>query len=99
MERIDQQKNKKSQINRAISYVVIVFSVVVLAFCVSEITKYIIHVSKNAALTKELENLMQDTNYLRENFDVLKNDEYYSVYVENEYQYVDNGKDPISIIK
>lgn len=99
MERINKEEIKKTTINRIVSYIIVAASLVGLAFCISQIVKYVIQVNENATLTRNLENLMQDTNYLREHFDVLKNDDYYSVYIDGDYQYVDNGKDPISIIK
>ena len=99
MERVNQEENQKSKINRIISYCLIVVSCVLLAFCVSEIIKYVVFVNKNATLTSDLETLKQDSNYLREHFDVLKNDEYYSVYIDGDYQYVDSRDDSISIIK
>ena len=66
---------------------------------VSEIVKYVVFVNKNATLTSDLETLKQDSNYLREHFDILRNDEYYSVYIDGDYQYVDSKDDSISIIK
>ena len=99
MERTSEQDNKKSKINRAISYVVIVISVVALAFCVKEIISYIVLVNENSTLTGDLETLKQDSNYLREHFPVLCNEDYYSVYIDNDYQYVDSKTDSIQIIK
>ena len=99
MERANNEENQKSKINRIISYVLIVISSIMLAFCVSEIVKYVIYVNENATLTKDLEVLKQDSNYLREQFDVLSNDDYYSVYIDNDYQYVDSKNDSIEIIK
>jgi hypothetical protein len=99
MERAIKEENKKSKINRIISYVVIVISVIVLAFCIKEIVNYVILVNENAALTKDLETLKQDSNYLRESFPVLSNDEYYSVYIDNDYQYVDSYNDTVSMIR
>lgn len=99
MERVNQEENQKSKINRVISYCLIVVSCILLAFCISEIIKYVVFVNKNATLTSDLETLKQDSNYLREHFDVLKNDEYYSVYIDGDYQYIDSKDDSISIIK
>lgn len=99
MERINKEENKKGKINRMISYGLIFVSLIILAFCVSEIIRYVIHVNENATLTRDLETLKQDSNYLREHFDVLSNDEYYSVYIDGEYQFVDSKEDGISLIK
>lgn len=99
MERVKKEENQKSRTNRIISYCLVVISFVLLMFCVSEIIKYVIYVNKNATLTSDLETLKQDSNYLREHFDVLRNDEYYSVYIDGDYQYVDSRDDSISIIK
>ena len=99
MERTSEQDNKKSKINRAISYVLIACSIVALVFCVKEIMSYIILVNENATLTRDLETLKQDSNYLREHFEVLGNEDYYSVYIDSDYQYVDSKEDSIQIIK
>ena len=99
MERTNEQDNKKSKINRAISYVLIVLSCIALAFCAKEIISYIILVNENATLTRDLETLKQDSNYLREHFNVLSNEDYYSVYIDSDYQYVDSKEDSIQIIK
>ena len=99
MERTSEQDNKKSKINRAISYILIVLSVVALLFCIKEIVSYIILVNENATLTRDLETLKQDSNYLRDHFDVLSNEDYYSVYIDSNYQYVDSKEDSIQIIK
>lgn len=99
MERINKEENKKSKINRIISYVLIVVSCFALVFCITEIVKYVIQVNENATLTRDLETLKQDSNYLREHFDVLSNEEYYSVYIDGEYQYSDSKQDGVSLIK
>ena len=99
MERVNNEENQRGKINRMISYVIIVVSIVMLGFCVSQITQYIVYVNKNATLTRNLEELKQDSNYLREHFSVLRDDDYYSVYIDNEYQYVDSERDSVEIIK
>lgn len=99
MERTNSQDNKKSKINRMISYGLIVVSVIVLAFCINQIVRYISLVNENATLTRDLETLKQDSNYLREHFSVLSNDDYYSVYIDSDYQYVDSNNDSIEVIK
>ena len=99
MERTSEQDNKKSKINRAISYILIVISSIALIFCVKEIVSYIILVRENATLTRDLETLKQDSNYLRDHFDILSNEEYYSIYIDSNYQYVDSKEDSIQIIK
>lgn len=98
MERTHEQDNKKSKINRIISYIIIVASCVVLVFCAHTIISYVVQTNKNATLSKNLETLKQDSNYLREHFDVLSNEDYYSVYIEGEYQYVDSNDDSVEII-
>lgn len=92
------QDNKKSKINRIISYIIIAVSCVVLVFCAHTIVNYVIQTNRNATLSKNLETLKQDSNYLREHFDVLSNEDYYSVYIEGEYQYVDSNDDSVEII-
>ena len=82
-----------------ISYGLIVVSVIVLAFCINQIVRYISLVNENATLTRDLETLKQDSNYLREHFSVLSNDDYYSVYIDSDYQYVDSNNDSIEVIK
>ena len=99
MERVKKEENQKGKINRMISYFLIIVSFIALFFCLSEIFRYVIYVNKNATLTSDLETLKQDSNYLREHFDVLSNEDYYSVYIDGEYQYVDSKEDSISMIK
>jgi len=99
MERTIEKDNKKAKINRIISYCLILVSIVLLGFCVKEIVSYIILVNENATLTRDLETLKQESNYLREHFSVLSNEEYYSVYIDSDYQYVDSKTDSISVIK
>lgn len=99
MERTHNQENQKGKVNRIISYALIVISVIVLAFCVHQIIQYIILTKENASLSKDLETLKQDSNYLREHFSVLSNDEYYSVYIDSECQYVDSQSDSIEVIR
>lgn len=99
MERTNDQDNKKRRINRMISYGLVVISFFVLIFCISQITRYISLVNENATLTRDLEALKQDSNYLREHFSVLSNDDYYSVYIDSDYQYVDGNNDSIEVIK
>ena len=70
-----------------------------LAYCTTQIIRYISHVNQNATLTRNLEQLKQDSNYLREHFVVLRDDDYYSVYIDSEYQYVDSASDSVEIIK
>ena len=70
-----------------------------LAFCVSQIVRYIAYVNRNATLTTDLEELKQNSNYLREHFSVLSDDDYYSVYIDSEYQYVDSKTDSLAVIK
>ncbi len=99
MERANEEESKKRRINRIVSYVLVLVSLLVLAFCVIQIVRYITLVNENAALSKDLESLKQDSNYLRGNFDVLKEDDYYSVYIDGDYQYVDSNNDSVSVIK
>ena len=99
MERTSLQDNKKGKINRAISYVIIIVSCLALTFCLKEIASYIVLMSNNKALTRDLETLKLDSNYLREHFSVLSNEDYYSVYIDSDYQYVDSNEDSIQIIK
>lgn len=99
MERVNKKDYKKAKVNRIISYVWIAFSIVVLAFCISQIIRYVVQVRENNVLTRDLETLKQDSNYLRDHFDVLKNEDYYSVYVDGDYQYVDSKSDSIVVIK
>lgn len=99
MERGSSEENQKGKINRIISYVLIVLSFIVLIFCVYEIVLYIKLVNENATLSKDLETLKQDSNYLREHFSVLSNEEYYSVYIDSDYQYVDSKNDSIEVIR
>ena len=99
MERTIEKDNKKAKINRIISYCLILVSIVLLGFCVKEIVSYIILVNENETLTRDLETLKQESNYLREHFSVLSNEEYYSVYIDSDYQYVDSKTDSISVIK
>ena len=99
MERVNNKEDQRSRINRIISYIIIFVSAIMLAFCISQIVRYIAYVNKNAALTTNLEELKQDSNYLRDHFTVLKDDDYYSVYIDSEYQYVDSQTDSVEIIK
>lgn len=99
MERVQKEENQRSKVNRIISYIIIFVSAIMLAFCVSQIVQYITYVNRNATLTKNLEELKQDSNYLRDHFTVLSDDDYYSVYIDNEYQYVDSETDSVEIIK
>ena len=78
-----EEDEKKKKINRAISYVIVVFSVFALVFCAYQV----------------LESLKQESNYLRDNFDVLRNEEYYSIYIDSNYQYIDSNEDSVSLIK
>ena len=99
MERTNNEENKKAKINRIISYVLIVVSCLILLYCLMQIFSYIKLVNENAALTKDLEQLKQDSNYLREHFSVLSNEDYYSVYIDSDYQYVDGISDSIEVIR
>ena len=100
MERTNQNENKKSKINRVISYVILGVSSLMLIFCVHNILSYIDLVNENKALTEEhMETSKQNSNYLKEHFDTLKNEDYYSVYVDNEFQYVDSKTDSLSVIE
>ena len=99
MERANEQDNKKRKINRMISYGLVLVSLIILAFCINQIVRYISLVNENAPLTRDLEALNQDSNYLREHFSVLSNDDYYSVYIDSDYQYVDGNTDSIEVIK
>ena len=99
MERTLEEENKKRKINRIISYVMVGLSLVVLAFCLGQIIRYIALVNENKSLNKDLELLKQDSNYLRDRFSALQNDEYYSVYIDGDYQYVDSVSDTVSRIR
>ena len=99
MERVNNKEDQRSRVNRVISYLIIFVSAIMLAFCISQIVRYISYVNKNAALTTNLEELKQDSNYLRDHFLVLRDDDYYSVYIDSEYQYVDSQTDSVEIIK
>lgn len=94
-----EEDEKKKKINRAISYVTVVFSVFALVFCAYQVVEYITLVNKRSTLTKNLESLKQESNYLRDNFDVLRNEEYYSIYIDSNYQYIDSNEDSVSLIK
>lgn len=94
-----EEDEKKRKLNRVISYCIVVFSVIALVFCEYQVAEYIILVNEKSTLTKDLETLKQDSNYLRDNFDVLKNDDYYSIYIDSNYQYVDSNEDSVSLIK
>ena len=75
MERAENKADeKKKKINRAISYVIVVASLITLIFCGYQIIEYITLINQRSTLTKNLESLKQDSNYLRDNFDVLKNE-------------------------
>lgn len=99
MERVNREDNQRGKVNRIISYFIIFVSLIMLVFCVVKIVQYISYVNKNATLTKDLEELKQESNYLREHFPILGNDDYYSVYIDSEYQYVDSHKDSVEIIR
>ena len=94
-----EEDEKKRKLNRVISYCIVVFSVIALVFCGYQVSEYIILFNEKSTLTKDLETLKQDINYLRDNFDVLKNDDYYSIYIDSNYQYVDSNEDSVSLIK
>ena len=94
-----EEDEKKRKLNRVISYCIVVLSVIALVFCGYQVAEYIILVNEKSTLTKDLETLKQDSNYLRDNFDVLKNDDYYSIYIDSNYQYVDSNEDSVSLIK
>ena len=101
MERANEEKNKKSKINRVISYALILVSFVLLVFCIHQVITYITLANENSRLTRDLASLKQDSSYLRDNseFDVLKNENYYSVYIDSNYQFVDGREDSVSLIK
>lgn len=99
MERMPKEINNKAKRNRVISIVIAIFSVCALVFCIQQVVSYVILKNENARLNKDLEQLKQDSNYVRGQFDVLKDEKYYSVYIEGEYQYVDGNEDSVSIIK
>ena len=99
MERVKSKEDQRSRVNRIISYIIVFASAIMLAYCISQIVRYISYVNKNAALTTNLEQLKQDSNYLRDHFTVLRDDEYYSVYIDSDYQYVDSQTDSVEIIK
>ena len=94
-----QEDEKKRKINRAISYAIVVFSVIALVFCGYQVVEYITLMNKRSTLTKNLESLKQESNYLRDTFDVLRNEEYYSIYIDSNYQYIDSNEDSVSLIK
>lgn len=99
MERSNTQENKKAKINRIISYVIIVVSIIALLFCLIKIVAYVKLVNENKKLSKNLEELKQDSNYLKGYFPVLNNEDYYSVYIDGDYQYVDGNSDSVKVIK
>lgn len=99
MERVNSEKDQRSKINRIISYIIIVVSVIMLAFCTVQIVRYAVYMNKRATLSRGLEELKQESNYLREYFDVLGDEDYYSVYIDNDYQYVDSTQDSVEIIR
>lgn len=100
MERAENKADeKKKKINRAISYVIVVASLITLIFCGYQIIEYITLINQRSTLTKNLESLKQDSNYLRDNFEVLKNEDYYSIYIDSNYQYIDSKDDSVSLIK
>lgn len=99
MERSNNQENQKAKINRIISYLLIIVSLFMLIYCVTQILSYIKLVNENASLSKDLEELKQDSNYLREHFSVLSDEECYSVYIDGDYQYVDGSTDSIEVIR
>ena len=94
-----QEDEKKRKLNRAISYVIIIVSVIILAFCVYQVVEYVTLVNERSTLTKNLETLKQESNYLRDHFSALQYDDYYSIYIDSNYQYVDSFQDSVSIIK
>jgi cell division protein FtsB len=93
------EDEKRRKFNRMISYVIIVVSIIILVFCIYQAAEYISLVNKRSTLTKNLESLKQDSNYLRDNFDVLKREDYYSVYIDSNFQYVDSNEDFVSVIR
>ena len=93
------EDEKKRKFNRMISYVIILVSIITLIFCAYQVAQYISLVNQRSTLTKNLESLKQDSNYLRDNFDVLKNEDYYSVYIDSNFQYVDSNEDFVSVIR
>jgi len=93
------EEEKKRKFNRMISYVIMVISIILLVFCLYQVAEYISLVNRRSTLTKNLETLKQDSNYLRDAFDVLRNDDYYSVYVDSNFQFVDSNEDFVSVIR
>ena len=46
MERVNNKEDQRSRINRIISYIIIFVSAIMLAFCISQIVRYIAYVNK-----------------------------------------------------
>ena len=93
------EEEKKRKVNRMISYIIVVVSIILLVFCIYQVAEYISLVNRRSTLTKNLEILKQDSNYLRDAFDVLKDDDYYSVYIDSNFQFVDSKEDFVSVIR
>lgn len=93
------EDERKRKINRVTSYVILIASFVALIFCGYQVVEYVTLINKKSTLTKNLETLKQNSNYLRDSFDVLKNEEYYSVYIDSNYQFVDSATDKVTLIK
>lgn len=93
------EEEKKRKVNRMISYIIVVVSIILLVFCIYQVAEYISLVNRRSTLTKNLEILKQDSNYLRDAFDVLKDDDYYSVYIDSNFQFVDSKEDFVIVIR
>jgi cell division protein FtsB len=97
MERTKKEKNVKKLLNRAFSYIVLIFSIFALCFSIKEISNYIVAKRENKVLQSTLQELKECNEKLEITSSKLKDREYFSVYVKDKYQYSSNDDSIIPI--
>ena len=91
MERTKEGKNIKKFLNRAFSYIVLLFSVFALCYSIKRIVNYVQIKNENNVLEETLNDLRNDNEKLEILNSKLKDKDYFSVYVKDKYQYSSNN--------
>ena len=83
--------NIKKFMNRALSYIVLFFSIFAVCYSTKQIINYINIKNENEALELKLQELKENNDKLKNTNDKLKDKDYFSIYVKDTYQYSPNN--------
>lgn len=97
MERTKKEKPLLKILNRSLSYVILLFGIFAVCYSANSVIEFISLKKENKDLKEVLSDLKEENDRLGILNEKLKDDDYFSVYVKDKYQFSSNNDSIIEI--